>query len=322
MTQVANKTAVEALRYKKEIESRIKGLLSDLPDAGRLNSMGREVGDARIRLESLVKNNGGSETAIKPERKAEMGALKATLEQKQQAYNKERELDQRLRSELAALKEELAALPVVADVADLLAAKEELAAVDAEIATLTAALTEQGRLASSSSGADDLAAKRDELLADAALGKDVKKALAAVEEKLSAAEKQSEKGIDAEQAAIVLERRLAAVREKRAELLEAYKMAMAGFLSLQGAAIEAEYHDLVVELGKCVTRLFAIDELLNRHASPDHVARFVTYDLRCLKLPSVPIGGLLFNAADVNPSAAADHEMQRLNELLGGVLLE
>lgn len=322
MTQVANKTAVEALRHKKEIQGRINGLLSQLPDAWELNRKGVEAGDARTRLESLVRNNGGSEAAIKPGRKAEMNDLKATLEQKQQAFKDVRELDQRLRRELAALKEELAALPVVADVADLLAAKGELAAVDAEIVTLTAALTEQVRLASSSAGADDLAAKRDELLADAALGKDVKKALITIEEKLAAAEKQSGKGIDAEQAAIVLERRLVAAREKRAELLEAYKMAMAGFLSGQGAAIEAEYQTLAAELGKCVTRLFAIDELLNRHASLDHAARFVTGDLRRLKIPSLTGSGLLFDATDVIPSAAAALEVECLNELTGSVILE
>jgi hypothetical protein len=321
MTQVANKTAVEALRHKNEIQRRINGLLSQLPDAWELTRKGAEVGDARTRLESLIWNNGGSEAAIKPARKAEMNNLKATLEQKQQASKDVHELDQRLRRELAALKEELAALPVSADVADLLAAKGDLAAVDAEIVTLTAALTEQVRLAGSSAGADDLAAKRDELLADAALGKDVKKALTAVEEKLAAAEKQSEKGIDAEQAAIVLERRLVTAREKRAELLEAYKMVMAGFLSEQGAAIEADYNALVAELGNCVTRLFAIDELLNRHASLEHAARFVTGDLRRLKLPSLTGSGLLFVAADVIPSAAAALEVERLNVLTGSVVL-
>ena len=70
-----------------------------------------------------------------------------------------------------------------------------------------------------------------------------------------------------------------------------------------------------------MTRLFALDELLNRHASLDHAARFVTGDLRGLKLPSLTGSGLLFIAGDVTPSIAADHEVQRLNELMGGEFL-
>lgn len=321
MTKVANNPVVEALRHKKKLESLRQELLSEIPDAGRLGSMKMAVGDASSRLESLIRNNGGSEATIKPSRREEMVHLKSDFEQKQQISVAAHKLDRRLRGDLEALNEELAALLLPTGIDALLSVVGEITAVKDEITSLNTALEKQKGLANSAGGADDLAAKRDELLADAALGKDVKKALADVQTRLVAAEGLAAKGIDAEQAALVLTGRLATARTRLVELTEAHKLAFAGLLSDRAAQIKDQYQTLATALIESMTSLFAIDALLDRYAPSDFAARFVTGDLRSLKLPLMTCTGELFFGHNIDSYSAAEDEMKRLNELTGGGIL-
>lgn len=322
-TQVIE-TALKTLRAKNELKSKIATTIAEIPDAGYLGSLGMKVGDSRVRLASFINNNGGSEGAINPSRIADLAALKADFEQKFGEYNAVKEIDTRLRGELVALQQELAATPFFAGIEELLVINGELSTVKDGITALNAALNKQETVANDIFGADDLVAKRDELLADAALGLDVKEQLDSVQKKLAAAEKQAEKGADAEQAAIVLKRRLLVSIEKYTELMEARKLAMAGLLREQGSIFLAEYQDIVASLATCVTRLFVVDALLNRHAPSDDTARFVSADMGRFKLPSLSSPGAeavsIFPSQDIDIETAVEHEITRLNELTGGAL--
>lgn len=297
-----------AIRRKDELELEIRNLLDKMTLDSAVHSKGVASAEARSRLASFIQQNGGSDQAIPPGRQGELRRLQDDLAYKQREAKATTDLRENQTKQLASLREELAAILGNIQGDDLAPIDADLAMIANEIASLTAAIEEQEALASGVTGADGLAEKRDELLADAALGKDVKKQLAEVEEKLATAEKKVEKCLDAEQAVLVLSGRLDQAKERRAELLRLRTVALGNRLLQRGDVIEAEYLAKAQELGVLLERLIGIDELLQRQDADNQYEPFCIGGLRSLKLFAPRSGLVIFSASEADRSALAVRE--------------
>ena len=294
-------TFEEKLAMKQDIDAKIGSVKASLEKFMNIPRLQQTVGDARARLNNLILTHGG-EAAVPAGRQGELAGLKAGLKDAQAALDGAVAQERTLREELAALKEQRAALNLCADAEEVISIQGQLAEVDAEIAKISAAIDAQskGKTTGHAEPLLDLEARRAELLADAAMGKDVKKGLAEIDKAMATAEKQIDGAMDKELAVTALETRLSDSWNRRAELAEVHKAAVAGYLVSRAALAAEEYREAAEELGACVARLVALDKLLDRLGAGEHAQRMTGYDLVMLTLPGVRGEAPVFRTEDLD----------------------
>lgn len=229
-----------------------------------------------------------------------------------------------LRCKWVELQNRCSAVDLSATAAEVVALQQRVTDADAELSRLKAIIDEQQ--APSGQEVTSLIAlenRRAELLADAALGKDIKTELAHIEKELTAASKKINAEVDRELTLSVLNGRLTACQEQRDHLAKVHKYAVAGYLGTNALLAAEKYHDCAEELGVCISRLLALYILMSRFAPKDLDPSFgiIGRDLMDVELPGLAGDtDVAFRARKVDLDVVADREVETLKKEHGIIL--
>ena len=307
---------------KAEIEEGIKGFHQELNCLGSLKPKGESLADLKMRIESLASNNSDRAKAELPGLKAQ---YKTTLHEVTTISTKEKHL----RAGLAALEAELRDFNHTASIEEVMEYLGRLAVATQGVVSLKNTISEQQGIlgADTTSALKPLHQKRYDLLAEAALGKDV-----AVDIKKLEAEIKEEEEIHAagEEVKIGANRAIVGLNSKLAEA-ERFLQSTEGdkkrvihhFLVGQAQQIGQDYLKAAREVQEAYSRLIGLDALIQRLGvgsksfAPESQIRIPIFKLKAFDgLDSAArYSGAIFSSAGFIKDVAREGEAARLKDI-------
>lgn len=317
----------ERIEKKRTLQREIKDIQAQFSLARilGLHGLGAASSDARVRLQSFVHQYGnGSEARVPETRKSELATLKSNAERALQEFNNLNEEKQGLTAKLEALNGELMTLDCSADIKDITAQQGKIDEATKEVAALTKTIEEQQAIIASHQCArpKELYRKRQDLLAEKAIGKDVTEELQAIDKEIAAKEKKMNSAATAiDEASHTVEgltRKLQEVK-RQAESLENDKKEMIVFyLRTEAALAELDYQAIALTLGDSYARLYALDSIICQMEGSAEKS-FVSGAARKFNIPvfgpNAEAGGMVFDAVSSDRAEFIREEKARLESL-------
>lgn len=310
----------EAIRQRQSEISLELQPLSNIPELARLSS------DAKGRLDSFIRTNGATDSSLSPQKLATLRELKESAERAQAKVAAATGKEKTLRNELAALQEGLEGLDCTARLDEVLQHQAKILEAEGSVATLVAAIADQESLIQQNGPppSGDLNQKRQQLLADMALGSNVTTELEQVDRELQLVQEQAQaaeiRRNEAKQVIAGLNQRLTEAKTLLESLHVTGKSIHYRYLRGEAEAAGAEYVRAASELIKTVQRLYALDELMK--AFPENgrfsllQGRSKAVMLPTFALKAIPASpgadGVYYYGHKENVSALAAAEKQRL----------
>ncbi|ABK99999.1 hypothetical protein [Pelobacter propionicus] len=303
--------AMERITQKRQLVARIAAIETRLSDhqLSNLTTLSRGIADAKNHLDSLVTEKSGAQRDVAQVRYDEL--VKQMRDGQQERDNLLKERDQR-QQELERFDHSITLAEIKEQTAKLLAAEGTVSSLDSTIEYQRSFIM----AADNVSGPTDLLRQKEDLLADAATGKNVAKRLETIEAKIKEYEQScselTNQARNAEQAIAGLERRRAeAEKVVRAERTDLDEMLIFRFKS----ELQTAYSDFITAgklLAERFRRVAALDTLVaeTSHGREKSILNATANAYRILDITK-NADGFIFDARDENPTQWAALERER-----------
>lgn len=269
----------ETFKRRKKIQARINGILREISLIGPLQSLAAASGEEYSRIKSFIQQNGGSEADLPANKIGTLNLYKERHEAASSKYKAAKEKNESLRAELAELEKDLSGLSCDCSQKELLEIQEAAAAAQAETVKIKQAIADQKKLIAQAAAGipsiQHLLQRREDLLAQKAIGKQVDGDLATIEEQIERESKVVEEAESkaksvasiANQTIVGLTRSLENIEKEAARLSEKIlPNAFSGYLLSRAELVGAEYLRAAQELFGKYNQLIALGRLLKETA--------------------------------------------------------
>lgn len=320
-------TLQERIVRKAEIEEGITGLQIKLGSLSLHRPLGESPSELKERIDSLINRYGGGNKAniTDGRAKAELRDFEAQYAAKLEKMTGIASKKKQLQGELAALQEELQGFNYTAkaeEVMEHLAKIEKAAQV---VASLKSTISEQEAIVAAHTGltVGPLYQKREDLLAESVLGKDVAADIEELEAEIAGKEAALTEGEkvkgNAERAIVGLKRKLVDEELALGRLQDDKKAVLCYFLISRAEQIGSDYLKSAAELQAAYARLMGLNELIQSlgQGQPNFALGAYQFDIPSFQLKAFATSGpgKVFTGKGFDNGAARQTEVARLGEI-------
>jgi chromosome segregation ATPase len=281
--------------------------------------------DAYTRLHSFILQYGkGVEAGVPQKARGELETLKSNADRLLKEFNEIKEEKQRLANELEHLQAELMGLDCSADITEIAAQQRKIDKATETVRALTKTIEEQRAVINDNQCAPpkDLYLKRQDLLAEMAIGKDVQKEIQSIDKEIDDKEGEltsaKKRMNDATHTVEGLTRKLAEANSLVDALENDKKEMVIFFLKIEADKAELEYQAIAQDLADIYGRLYALDSMICQLAS-NRERSFAGGNASRFSIPAFGPNSeghdWLFNANTRDAPAMLAKEKSRLSDL-------
>jgi hypothetical protein len=319
----------ERIATEKAISERIAELTAEINSLGAVDQLNAAALDAISRADNFLRVRGGGEKEIVGRDREELRTLKVNAETAKTAALTAREADVRLRNELADLRGKLEDLTYSASLQEVLNHQGRISAAKQEISQLEKAIAGQEAVIRNNVGPNlaPLYRRRQDLLADQALGQSVDQELSLVNESIvvkeGEAEQAAKRRTNSQNSITGLNSKLSKVKAFLADLEQTEKNVLLHFLMSEAERAGGDFVTASSHLQEAYGRLYGLDSIVNKLKLNKSVLGLYP---RCPELPIFNLKafagkemghktGLMFSHASFDRLTACAKEEQRIKGL-------
>lgn len=284
-------SAIDKVKREREIKERMDEIRRELGTIPNIQSRVIEAGEWYTRLQSFIRQNGGSEASIPDSRRAEYLSVKEQAETKRADVNELKEKDACLRQELTKLEEELGNFQYQAAANEVIEYQEKVASIKEDINTLVHAISREEEKQQKAKEPNpvlvELKRRREDIMAEMAIGgKDGDRTeLKKIEDRIAEEQKKADELKDAASSAGIaimgLKRKLEAVQASLKTEEQNLEALFTQYLIAEVEKEGKEYVKLADEFAGKFKRIMALSKMISDKKGPS----ITTWAVQNFKIP-------------------------------------